>query len=120
VRLLAWTAAGIAALAADGRAVRIDPETGRLSLGDVVPSAERADVLAAARTCGDFYLDTTTGIPDPVTGRSRVDIVLQHRKAFGDAGSFWEGSVLTLGSARVTNLDPAFSPDCQRIVFVAR
>jgi hypothetical protein len=119
VQLLAWTADGIAGITADGHVARIDPVSGRLEAGEVVPEAQRPEIGTAARTCGDAYLDVTTGVPDARTGRTRVDIVIERRKQFGDAG-LWEGTVLTLGSPRVKNLDPSFSADCRHVLFVAR
>jgi hypothetical protein len=120
-RLLSWTTSGIAGVTSDGKTVRFDPQSGQAAVGEPVPASRLPELVLAARTCGDAYVDQSDAAPDAKTGRTRIDLVVQRRSTRGDAGAgFWVGSVVTMGSERLKNMDPSFSADCRRIVFAGK
>jgi len=80
-------------------------------------------LIAGVITGGTFIIEMAYG-GNP---SAFLDALLGHGgtvlATFGGKGTgagFWDGPVVTLGSERPKNMDPSFSADCRRIVFVAK
>jgi hypothetical protein len=118
--LLAWTDKGIAVLTAARNVVLVDPVTGARQIGPGVSEESIPDLLQSTRTCGGDYIGQVAAPKDSQGRLGRSDIVFYRAMATEGEAAHWRGTFLTKQSKRRTNVEPAFSADCRRILFVAK
>jgi hypothetical protein len=126
--VLAWTPLGISVATLSGRVVLVNAETGIFSTVDRAPVGVVVALVQATRSCGDSYVDTAAGSKTPAThgGDGRADVLL-HTKAkstprtetAGSHAAVYASRNLTQALKTERHLEPALSPDCQHVVFVA-
>jgi hypothetical protein len=117
--LVTWAAAGIGYIGEGKRLSVADPETGKVNVGEPIDPATTEDLLRATRSCNDAYvtdeeLNDPEGLPVP-----RIDVIVRTQQRTRGGDLLWPGVRVTKNQQRRTNMDPFFSHDCKRIVFVA-
>lgn len=116
-RLISWTSAGIGFYDASGQVVLVQPTTLAISKGAVASLPELESSMQAARTCGGASLSEVE-LVDPDSGAARFDVIVRKQKKLPNGNLTWEGKNLTSKLQTRRNAQPAFSPDCKRIVYI--
>lgn len=114
VGLVGWTEKGIGVLTGAGTVLALDPKRGTTT--PIVSGLQPAEVdvlWTVSRACGTSLVDHAHQPGIAYSVHERYDVVVRSAELQG-------GTLITQRSARRFNLEPAFSHDCKRIVFVSK
>lgn len=117
--LLSWTERGIGFVDTERNVNILNPVTGEVVSVGAADMTTAGELLLSTRTCKTSYVAAEQFADLDGLAMPRTDVVVreQHRTASG--GITWRGTNVTQRRSQRANMDPAFSQDCGKIVFVA-